>query len=328
MLGNAANDPTIQAHSFKALAMNADGTEGWAVGDEQVAHYAHGAWSRISTPAVGLETVAMVPGTNEAYAGGTASGLYHYDGTSWSEVPGSSAWRQIGAIVFTGSNSGWATYLESIGSAGFLRFANGRWQPDSTAPQTKAPFTHFSMLSSGDGWAIQSGDMPVHIAARGTWKQFTDSWLEGYNSVAMVSPTDVWLVGTNALAGGDGLILHMLEDSKGWYTDDPNSLNVPDPDIKSATKSFGGNGFNDVSFSPSDHSTAWAVGQNGLVAQWTATSKTWTEQDSGTNDYLSAVYAVSPTEAWAVGGGPFFEQDSAVILHYKDGAWNPVVSKA
>jgi hypothetical protein len=72
----------------------------------------------------------------------------------------------------------------------------------------------------------------------------------------------------------------------------------------------------------------WAVGSTDpsgdtLIAHWDGS--TWTQVASpspGTSNYLYGVYAVSPTEAWAVGNA----DTNALILHWQGSSWTQVTS--
>jgi hypothetical protein len=77
------------------------------------------------------------------------------------------------------------------------------------------------------------------------------------------------------------------------------------------------------------HDAGWVVGESGLVFH--DHGGTWKHECSPTSRFLSAVAAVSPDDAWAVGAQHPTQPKSAepgrsVILHYRAGAWTRVAS--
>lgn len=68
----------------------------------------------------------------------------------------------------------------------------------------------------------------------------------------------------------------------------------------------------------------FAVGENGRVVRWSA--GTLETMDTPTDAVLFGVWGSSPTDVWAVGGDPFAEGETDVILHYTGGAWEAVPS--
>jgi photosystem II stability/assembly factor-like uncharacterized protein len=59
----------------------------------------------------------------------------------------------------------------------------------------------------------------------------------------------------------------------------------------------------------------WIVGESGLILNTTDGGKTWTKQESGTEEYLFALYALSATHVYAVG-------DRSNLVETTDGGKN------
>lgn len=107
------------------------------------------------------------------------------------------------------------------------------------------------------------------------------------NSVASVSPTDVWAVGTG------GILLRYDGSSWASYaspaTDDLYSVSM-------ASSTFGA-----------------AVGDSGRILRWDGTS--WTQDSSGVTDNLHGASMISSTDGFAVGVG-------GRILRWGGGSWS------
>jgi len=89
----------------------------------------------------------------------------------------------------------------------------------------------------------------------------------------------------------------------------------------------------DVDFADSEH--GWIVGGGGLILASSDGGRSWSRQVSGTAIHLSDVYAVSPSEAWAVGDGQGNSDNIAfplptVLLHTTDGGstWTQIPTPA
>jgi hypothetical protein len=171
-------------------------------------------------------------------------------------------------------------------------------------------------ISRLDGWAVGSGfggqddsSMAVALHWDGTtWKDRV-SGLTGpdagpLQSVFMVSPTDVWAVGSNE-AGTDGRFWHWTGTAGlggGW------SLQGSAP----------GNPLFSVFMLSS--AEGWAVGAGGAIYHYFG--GTWTGVSSpvsGTTT-LRSIFMISPTEGWAVGDDGV-NPVHAVIIHYTGGIW-------
>jgi len=63
-----------------------------------------------------------------------------------------------------------------------------------------------------------------------------------------------------------------------------------------------------------DENNGWVVGDSGTILKTTNAGATWAQQTSGTEHNLLAVCFKNLNTGWAVGGGEFWEEDSAEIL--------------
>jgi hypothetical protein len=132
-------------------------------------------------------------------------------------------------------------------------------------------------------------------------------------SVAAISPTDVWAVGTSSrvvppadtpATSSPQLVSAPLAahwDGSAWTV-----VRVPDPNLRRTSFGIVGSGsFRDVAAVASDD--VWAVGggQGGIIEHWdgAAWSVVPTPSVGLVDDTLDAVAATGPDDAWAVGTG-------------------------
>jgi hypothetical protein len=183
-------------------------------------------------------------------------------------------------------------------------------------------------LSATDAWAVGDGETGVMVLHwNGTaWSRAATPGIPGsaaLEAVTALSPTDAWAVGDVFTSTGDqSLVLHW--DGTNW--------------TRQRSPSPGGTGTSDFSklfgVSVLSARNAWAVGSYGqftakfrvgkpLALHWDGTS--WTQVASpffGQDSQLDSVQALSPTDAWAVGGLlRRTTPSSTVILHWNGTAW-------
>jgi hypothetical protein len=92
----------------------------------------------------------------------------------------------------------------------------------------------------------------------------------------------------------------------------------------SAAPAFSGRLYSVAATSASD---VWGVGLNGngsLIVHYNGTS--WTQTAFNDHHYLLGVAAISPTDAWAVGGSNWFSPVSTLIYHWDGTSWTQLSS--
>jgi hypothetical protein len=160
---------------------------------------------------------------------------------------------------------------------------------------------------NGSAWSINSVDAITGFAA-------------GLNGVVDLTPTNAWAVGRS---GSGGLIEHW--NGAGWST-----VTLPDPAFTPASGD---------AISADSASDIWVVGSTINAAESTVPEAlhydgtTWSvvavPQPSRSSGTLSAVTAVSPTNAWAVGqasGAGSAIGGSTLVEHWNGSAWGVVAS--
>jgi hypothetical protein len=187
-----------------------------------------------------------------------------------------------------------------------------------------------SALSPGDAWAVGAGPGKPYantlvLRWNGTsWRRVPSPSPDpgrgsGLDSVSADSPSDAWAVGAaSAGAPGNSVMLALRWAGTSWQR-------VPTP---SPAASAGGDLVSVSADSPSD---AWAVGSyfpgkklESLALHWNGVS--WRRvpipiPGSGTFNDLQSVTAVSPTDAWAVGGYFTGHIETAEVLHWNGASW-------
>ncbi|HEX6819872.1 MAG TPA: hypothetical protein VF120_15960 [Ktedonobacterales bacterium] len=194
-----------------------------------------------------------------------------------------------------------------------------RVQPDPSLAGISVRVTSVTMLSPSEGWAV--GGNNVLQYTNGAWKLATtvptDAQVyDSLTGIAMISSSEGWAIGSqsNPNTGDSPLLLHDLHGA--W-----SSVHLPAfDDLRTTVQS--------ISVRPSGE--GWLVGGDYTDAgQRTIVEHlrggVWSAEPTGVDAQLNGVYAVSRTEAWAVGTkdiavGP------GVILHYLKGKWTSVPS--
>jgi hypothetical protein len=223
-----------------------------------------------------------------ANANGETPLVQHWDGTQWSIISVPGNGR-LDAIATLSANDIWA-----VGNAG--RFA-------------------LTVHWNGQQWSQVPTSLPLN--------EYTYFSLK---SAVAISPSDVWAIGyenDTYIHSRNGLFLHWdgIRWSYLFNTGGPVDARLYGAAAASA---------NDI----------WAVGEKGddpfahdplqtVTKHWDGAD--WNEVPSpnvGTGDsYLRGVTAISPTDAWAVGGyGPRTGTKQTLILHWDGAAWSVVPS--
>lgn len=243
--------------------------------------------------------------------------------------------EEITAVAMTSPTNGWAfgTVGQSYGSAPpptptpgqcqvctlILHYDGQHWTRVPTDPSLDIRVVSVSMLSSTEGWAV--GLLGILHYTGGAWSvaerlESDEQHAVGLKGIAMVSATEGWAIGyqEDPNTGDSPLLLHYLHGA--WSPAHLPIFDQPRTTIESVSMLPTGEG--------------WIVGgeyadtgQRTIVLH--LQHGTWTTEETEVGAQLNGVYALSRTEAWAVGTkdialGP------GVILHYLNGSWTSVPS--
>ncbi len=154
----------------------------------------------------------------------------------------------------------------------------------------RKPLLGVAMVSASDVWVVGYAGELLHYDGQ-QWANASSPTSASLRGVAMLAANNGWAVGFG------GTILHY--DGSQWSrvasptTSDLQSLAMPSTD------------------------EGWAVGANGTILHYHAGA--WSLFSDPLNNTLTSVSMLSPNEGWAVG-------NRGTILHYRDGAWGHVGS--
>lgn len=279
-----------------------------------------------------LEEVRPIAGKRtDVWAVGRGTPKRHWDGSTWSLIPGNAA----AGIDGVASDDVWAVdTIDSTGSGYRTRIEhwNGsQWTTVLSPNPDPGNFYNFLMdvdaVSSADAWAVgyyghSYRTMVVHWNGQ-SWQQVTTPNYGGTSNITnelegvyAIATDNVWAAGhywdsSNSRSGP--VLLHW--DGSGW------SVNATLP-VSSTLQ-----GLYDIQGSgPAD---IWAVGDGvasggasrAVTLHWDGSM--WTDVPNPLAGHLSGVTAISPTDAWAVGSRRNSDiWQEPVMLHWNGATWS------
>lgn len=213
--------------------------------------------------------------------------------TEWQATPSTDELKDIssptGMIAYAAGKQG--VYKTSDGGAS--------WAISSLATELAG----ISFADSLNGWATGQRGLILHTSDGGsTWTTQTSPAGVSLGRVDTLDASRAWI----AVSGyARPRVLRTTNGGASWEDTSTSDLFMKP--------------LNAVSFA--DALNGWAVGVGGVVMHSTDGGEHWIEQLSGTPYELKDVDAVTPLEAWAVGGNTAGSGDP-VILHTADGGAN------
>ncbi len=323
----------------------------WAIGSTAkgplILHWNGKAWSEVPAHAPAgttLESVAATSADNAWAVGSIVSGstrkgalILHWNGKAWSQVRSPApAGAYLGGVAATSAGNAWAVgdYHETGGFKTLILRWNGKaWQqvpsPTPATGDEGAALSAVSAVSASDAWAagaILSDTGPVEgLILRWNGRTWTvasgkavASAANGFGSVAATSAANAWVGGCACAGGSDGIVtVH-------WNGSSWKLVPTPLPALGSA----GG------AVAAASATSAWAVGftcgeacERGTapsepdILEWNGT--TWKKTASPAPDGadLTAVAAVSASDAWVVGNTAGDNTIDTLILHWNGSSW-------
>jgi hypothetical protein len=331
---HVVSSPFISNSSLSAAAAIAS-TDMWAVGDvssssgatQTLAEHFNGTtWSVVSTPALKAEFrgVAGAAGNDVWAVGHQATGtsffsfntlIEHWNGTSWSmasspKLPDGSS---LVGVTAPATNNAWAVGF-AAGPSGSASALVEHWDGTSWGIASSPAFTNLvgvtgvSADSASDVWALADvaggGLTSLHWNGQ-SWSQIPTAPLRfgGVDTVAALSPGNVWAVGTGPGTPTGGCSAHPSELVEHW---DGTSWS-----ISPSVNPFPCQNDSMLGVAAVSASDVWAVGAGGpFTEHWNGTS--WslvsTPDEAG---LLSGMTALSSGTVVAVGRGT---NGSGIIL--------------
>jgi hypothetical protein len=219
--------PPVSAGIFNGSYALSD-TDAWVVGyngaDTLALNWNGTAWSSVPTPApsgsfpdweflgVGASSTSDAWAVGEQSAGKTHDSLYeHWNGTAWSVVSGPNEGLVNNVLDFSPTNA-WA----------FADFAVLHWNGTAWSVVSGAtPELVVSADGPDDIWGSDRGGVVNHYNGT-SWSSYTLSTVSGADieSLAALSPTDVWAGGTN----GTGPLLEHFNGTSWQVMTTPSSF--------------------------------------------------------------------------------------------------------
>jgi hypothetical protein len=322
--------PQINGSILNATAAITD-NDIWAVGDVATGsattqtlaeHFDGTSWSVVPTPSVKDALLDGVAGaaSNDVWAVGSVNPflssqntlIEHFNGTSWSMVsaPNLPKGSALTGVTAPTTNNVWAVGYSPSGAL-VEHFDGTTWSiVSSPAFSGVSTVNAVSADSSTDVWAVggsAAGTVSLHWDGT-TWTQIPTARLRfgGVVSVAALSPSNVWAVGTGPGVPTGGFSAHptaVIEhfDGTSWsVVPSPN----PNPQGNNSLVAIAAVNANDI----------WAVGhqlQGPFTEHWDGTRWSIVATPSGVAN-LIGMTALGDGTVVAVGEGT---DGSAVILH-------------
>jgi hypothetical protein len=265
-------------------------------------------WTRTDIPGVGGMSCVLELAPDDVFAGGN-SGLYRWNGSTWSAVPG--WYGYVTSIWGTSPDDLWVNGIHWDGSVwerrGFVSVVTGtapddawghagsgiyHWDGQSwtlSLPAEQIEWVSIKAFARDDVWAFQKNRSVHHFDGNG-WTEVTppDGAYPDWFAMWMESPSYA------VSASPQGAIREW--DGSRWTTDEENRNHL-------------------VALSGAGDSL-WAVGSYGTILR--RRDEVWREEPSGTRAHLRLVLATSADDAWAAGS-------ERTLLHWNGNAWRPAI---
>ena len=261
---------------------------GSASNNSYVVRYQSGTWSTVATlpsasASVDLKSIAGVNGTTMSIAGGTASLVYAFNGTSVTlknNFP-----TAVGDMWAANANNVWALGSNAA-NAGvatntlILKYNGTSWglQSSGTTASLSAIWgTDVNNIWAGGGTIASNVTILKYNGTTWTNQSPSPAINANISSIWGSSATDIWAVGSK--------ILHTTDGGATWTT-------VATPPMPL------------TSISGVDANNIWASGNttspiSSVILKYDGTS--WTQQFTVNNIYINGVYAADANRIWAAG---------------------------
>jgi len=292
-----------------------------------------------------LSGVAATSATDAWAVGSTGSSsspktlILRWNGTAWARVPSPAPVgdAELHGVTATSASSAWAVGCTGCFTSSpktlILRWNGKVWAQVPSPSPGASSLSSVAATSASSAWAVgTNGTMTLILRWNGTaWKRVSSpspGASRGLFSVAATSASNAWAVGdvVNSGSPATGLILHW--NGKAWGR-------VPSP--MPPAGQFG-NGLAGVAATSA--ANAWAVGCTDgcpvggtpVIERWNGTA--WKQVAPPTTPFslynLTAVAAISTTNAWAVGGGGPVTAEGTAAAHWNGRSWtlSPGISGA
>lgn len=226
------------------------------------------------------------------FVGAFYPSVLRYDGATWSVIGNAGCYCELFAAWGTRSGDAWYVGGDAFGGSGQRTIGRvvgtGTTTPIATPMASFGPgwFTGLGGTSTDDVWALASTAPSQHWD--GT--QWTDTAIHG-DRLYVAGPGDLWVVQPTFDAS---TLVHVMSGS---------TTTVAPPSGFGTIEDIHGVGAAEL----------WIVARTQL-ARWDGATWTTYARPDGVTAQLLAIWAVSSTEAWAVGTG-------GIVLRWDGAAW-------
>jgi hypothetical protein len=235
---------------------------------------------------------------------GYSPGLVHYDGTAWSQVPGTPSDNLLMAAFGAGRGDVWA-----VGAGGTIVHWDGHALSDVSSPTTQ-DLADVWGTAANDVWAVGAGGTILHWDGS-AWSRSMTTDAVAFRGVWGIGANDVWAVGRDSLHGtaahwNGSSWAESIVVSTGVEKPAPNGFGEP------ALEGIWGASANDI----------WAVGTSGAGNEIVHfDGQAWSSFDPGPDPDtlvhgLHAVWGSASDDVWAVGGAGIVQ-----IRHWNGTRW-------
>ncbi len=279
-----------------------------------------------------LSNVAMVS-SNDGWIVGENSGyalILRYQGGRWLPQPATLADSSLHAVAFADTQHGWAVgfhrpdHQTSITNTPdpnqvfeplVLHYEQGHWSRVIPSIAIQGGLTKIHLVSADEWWALNNRGEGSNFALvhyrHGVWSALPlPADLTDVHGLWVAGPNDVWL-GT---IGGvvhvhDSTVERSLQGIRG------NLLALDQP----ATRDMWAVG---LAFCGADPSPSPVCDQRVAIYHYNGAA--WTSSATDARGTLEAVAAASTEDVWAAGSSMSKTGPTSLILHYHNGAWQPI----
>jgi hypothetical protein len=298
----------------------------WIGGNDGLAHYAGGTWTRASLPeGTNIYGLSMLSATDGWAAGGEQNNsvplLVHYSGGDWHQIALPFTGEPLQGIQMLSTGEGWA-WASNI----LLHYTNRQWQPVTVGfDLVSDQICGVNFATPSEGWLAACGNSSVQF-----WRFHAGRWSADsttahatmdyfHPNISMVSADEGWAamssVSSSTRLGSTGpanpIILHYHNGQ--WTQENPDAH-----DLSSQAYFIDG-----LFLGQGQEGWASLFTNNpsiSLAALHESAGK-WSFVALPPNFIPSGFLSVGPGEAWAAGQSrtaPYI----AVVAHYANGTWS------
>jgi photosystem II stability/assembly factor-like uncharacterized protein len=250
-------------------------TDVFAVGASgTVLHFNGSSWTPMTAPNTWVFYAVTGNGPKEVVAAGYGGVVNTYDGSKWSDLP-TGMTKDINGIWSPGPKS----YYVACDSGMIYHYDGATWK-DVSPSLGYTTFNGVAGTSSSDIWIVGSKGTIAHFNGKG-WNQVTSNTTGEFYAAYAAGPKAVYATGLG------GLLAANL--GSGWVH-------------------MSAYGLHHYAVHGSGPGNVFVVGYKGSILHYNGHGYKWTQQTSGSKEYLRGVWVAGPKEVFVVG-------DNGTILH-------------